>query len=333
MGSEILLYQTETGDTNIEVRLENENVWLSQVQMATLYQTTKQNISLHLKNIYKEGELNEDLTVKDYLTVQQEGSRSVQRALKYYNLDAIISVGYRVDSHRGTQFRIWATKRLREYLVKGFILDDERLKSNNQPNYFQELIDRIRDIRSTEAIFYQKVKEIYATSIDYDSSAQTTIKFFASVQNKLHWAVHQHTAAELIADRADAKKPNMGLTTYNSDKVRRTDVTVAKNYLNEMGLKELNLLVEQYLAFAEAQALQQRPMYMKDWASKLHDILTINQKEIKMDAGRIKKKIADEMALREYEKFDAGRKAFNASRNFKSLESEVKKIKQSEKKK
>lgn len=333
MDSEILLYQTETGDTNIEVRLENENVWLSQVQMATLYQTTKQNISLHLKNIYKEGELSEDLTVKDYLTVQQEGSRSVQRALKYYNLDAIISVGYRVDSHRGTQFRIWATKRLREYLVKGFILDDERLKSNNQPNYFQELLDRIRDIRSTEAIFYQKVKEIYATSIDYDSSAPTTIKFFASVQNKLHWAVHKHTAAELIADRADAKKPNMGLTTYKSDKVRRTDVTVAKNYLNERELKELNLLVEQYLAFAEAQALQQRPMYMKDWASKLHDILTINQKEIKMDAGRIKKKIADEMALREYEKFDAARKAFNASRNFKSLESEIKKIKQPGKKK
>lgn len=330
MGSEIILYQTETGDTKIEVKLENEDVWLNQGQLMELYQASKQRISYHLNNIFKEGELDENSVVKEFLTTASDGKRY---RMKYYSLDAIISLGYRVDSHRGTQFRIWATMRLKEYLKKGFILDDERLKSNNQPNYFQELLYRIRDIRSTEAIFYQKVKEIYATSIDYESSAQTTIKFFASVQNKLHWAVHHHTAAELIADRADAKKPNMGLTTYKSDKVRRTDVTVAKNYLNERELKELNLLVEQYLAFAEAQALQQRPMYMKDWASKLHDILTINQKEIKMDAGRIKKKIADEMALREYEKFDAARKAFNASRNFKSLESEIKKIKQPGKKK
>lgn len=326
MDSEIILYQTEGGDTKIEVRLENGNVWLNQGQMAILYQTTKQNVSLHLKNIYKEGELNEDLTVKDYLTVQQEGNRSVQRPVKYYNLDAIISVGYRVDSHRGTQFRIWATKRLKEYLVKGFTLDDERLKSNNQPNYFQELLDRIRDIRSTEKVFYEKVKEIYATSIDYDTKAQTTLDFFASVQNKLHWAVHKHTAAELIVDRANAKKPNMGLTTWKSDKVRKSDVTVAKNYLSEIELKELNLLVEQYLAFAETQALQQRPMYMKDWAGKLRDILTINHKEIKLDAGRIKKKIADEMAEREYEKFDSRRKALEKSQSLKSLEAEVKNI-------
>lgn len=332
MDSEILLYQTESGDTKIEVRLENENVWLNQGQMAVLYQTTKQNISLHLKNIYNEGELSEDLTVKDYLTVQQEGSRSVQRPLKYYNLDAIISVGYRVDSHRGTQFRIWATKRLREYLIKGFTLDDERLKSNNQPNYFQELLDRIRDIRSAEKIFYQKVKEIYTTSIDYNSNAQTTLDFFASIQNKLHWAVHKHTAAELIVNRANSQKPNMGLTTWKTDKVRKADVTIAKNYLSEIELKELNLLVEQYLAFAETQALLQRPMYMKDWASKLHDILTINQKEIKLDAGRIKKKIADEMAEKEYEKFDARRKAIDASVALKSLETEVKNIKKPNKK-
>ncbi|PVD52053.1 cell filamentation protein Fic [Terrimonas sp.] len=192
MESEILIYQTEGGDTRIEVRLESEDVWLSQVQMAVLYQTTKQNISLHLKNIFKEGELAEELTVKDYLTVQLEGGRSIKRAIKYYNLDAIISVGYRVDSRRGTQFRIWATRRLKEYLVKGFTLDDERLKSGNQPNYFQELLDRIRDIRSTEKIFYEKVKEIYATSIDYDRNAATTQKFFAFMQNNLHWAVHQH---------------------------------------------------------------------------------------------------------------------------------------------
>src|SRR5690348_8992423 len=233
MDSEILIYNTESGDTRIEVRLQNENVWLSQAQMAILYQTTKQNISLHLKNIYNERELIEDLTVKDYLTVQAEGLRSVKRPIKYYNLDAIISVGYRVDSHRGTQFRIWATQRLKEYLVKGFVLDDDRLKSGNQPNYYQELVDRIRDILSTEKIFYEKVKEIYATSIDYDRNAKTTHDFFASVQNKLHWAVHKHTAAELIYSRANAQKPNMGLTTWRTDKVRKTDVTVAKNYLTE----------------------------------------------------------------------------------------------------
>jgi hypothetical protein len=331
MDSEILIYNTESGDTRIEVRLENENIWLSQAQMAILYQTTKQNISLHLKNIYNERELIEDLTVKDYLTVQAEGLRSVKRPIKYYNLDAIISVGYRVDSHRGTQFRIWATQRLKEYLVKGFVLDDDRLKSGNQPNYFQELLDRIRDIRSTEKIFYEKVKEIYATSIDYDRNAKTTHDFFASVQNKLHWAVHKHTAAELIYSRANAQKPNMGLTTWRTDKVRKTDVTVAKNYLTEPELKELNLLVEQYLAFAETQALLKRPMYMKDWAARLHDILNINQKEIKLDAGRIKKKIADEMAEKEYEKFDAKRKELSTDENLEQLEDNIRKIKKSKK--
>jgi hypothetical protein len=327
MDSEILIYNTESGDTKIEVKLENENVWLSQLQMAVLYQTTKQNISLHLKNIYNENELVEDLTVKDYLTVQPEGNRSIKRPIKYYNLDAIISVGYRVDSHRGTQFRIWATQRLKEYLVKGFVLDDDRLKSGNQPNYFQELLDRIRDIRSTEKIFYEKVKEIYTTSIDYDRSVKATQDFFASVQNKLHWAVHKHTAAELIVNRADAGKPNMGLTTWRTDKVRKADVTIAKNYLKETELKELNLLVEQYLAFAETQALLKRPMYMKDWAARLHDILTINQKEIKLDAGRIRKRIADEMAEREYEKFDARRKELDSDENLKLLEEDIRKIK------
>lgn len=198
MDSEIIIYQTEAGDTRIEVRLENETVWLSQNQMAILYQTTKQNISLHLKNIFKENELKEELTVKEYLTVQQEGERNIKRPIKYYNLDVIISVGYRVNSHRGTQFRIWATQRLKEYLVKGFTLDDERLKSGNQPNYFQELLDRIRDIRSSEKIFYQRIKDIYATSIDYDAKAEVTQTFFVTVQNKLHWAIHKHTAAELI---------------------------------------------------------------------------------------------------------------------------------------
>jgi hypothetical protein len=324
MESEIVIYQTGEGDTRIEVRLENETVWLSQNQMAILYQTTKQNVSLHLKNIFKENELKEELTVKDYLTVQQEGERNIKRPIKYYNLDVIISVGYRVNSHRGTQFRIWATQRLKEYLIKGFILDDERLKSGNQPNYFQELLDRIRDIRSSEKIFYQRIKDIYATSIDYDAKAEVTQTFFATVQNKLHWAIHKHTAAELIYKRVDANKVNMGLTTWKSDKIRKTDVTIAKNYLSEMELKELNLLVEQYLAFAEAQALAQRPMYMVDWSNKLNDILTINQREILLDAGRISKKIADELAEREFEKYSAKQRGIESAQGLKELENDLK---------
>ncbi|MCF3110987.1 virulence RhuM family protein [Niabella sp. CC-SYL272] len=323
MESEILIYQTEGGDTRIEVRLESEDVWLSQTQMCTLYQKSKSSISEHLTDIFKTGELDEDSVVRKYRTTAADGK---MYNTKFYNLDVIISVGYRVDSHRGIQFRKWATQRLKEYLIKGFTLDDERLKSGNQPNYFQELLDRIRDIRSTERIFYEKVKEIYATSIDYDRNAATTQAFFASVQNKLHWAVHSHTAAELIYKRASADKPNMGLTTWKGDKLRKTDVTIAKNYLTELELKELNLLVEQYLAFAETQALRQVPMYMKDWAARLHDILTINQKEIKLDAGRISKKIADELAEKEYEKFDARRKEIEAVESLKLLEDGMKKI-------
>ena len=333
MESEIIIYQTGEGDTRIEVRLENETVWLSQNQMAILYQTTKQNVSLHLKNIFKENELKEELTVKEYLTVQQEGERNIKRPIKYYNLDVIISVGYRVNSHRGTQFRIWATQRLKEYLVKGFTLDDERLKSGNQPNYFQELLDRIRDIRSSEKLFYQRIKDIYATSIDYDAKAEVTQTFFATVQNKLHWAIHEHTAAELIYTRADAKKVNMGLTTWKSDKIRKGDVTIAKNYLSEMEIKELNLLVEQYLAFAEAQALAQRPMYMVDWSNKLNDILTINHREILLDAGRISKKIADELAEKEFEKYSVKQREIEATQSLKELENDLNTIKNSKGKK
>lgn len=324
MDSEILLYQTESGDTKIEVKLENENVWLSQLQMSELYQKAKSTISEHLTNIFKDGELDKNTVVRKFRTTALDGK---VYNTQYYSLEAIIAVGYKVDSHRGIQFRIWATAVLSEYLKKGFVLNDERLKSNNQPNYFQELLDRIRDIRSTEAIFYQKVKEIYATSIDYDTTAQTTLDFFASVQNMLHWAVHNHTAAELIYSRADAQKPNMGLTTFKSEKVKRGDVTVAKNYLNEKELKELNLLVEQYLAFAETQALQQRPMYMKDWAKKLQDILTINHKEILLGVGKIRKKLADDKAIKEYEKFDTARKQIQQGNDVKLLENEVKRIK------
>ncbi len=324
MDSEIIVYQTGDGNTKIEVRLENETVWLNQAQMSTLYQASKQNISYHIKNIFKESELNEKSVVKEYLTTAADEKAY---KTKYYNLDVIISVGYRVNSHRGTQFRIWATQRLREYLVKGFVLDDERLKSGNQPNYFQELLDRIRDIRSSEKLFYQRVKDIYATSIDYDPKAEVTQTFFATVQNKLHWAIHKHTAAELISNRVDANKLNMGLTTWKSDKIRKTDVTVAKNYLSELELKELNLLVEQYLAFAEAQALAQRPMYMADWSNKLNDILTINHREILLDAGRISKKIADELAEREFEKYSAKQREIETAEGLKQLENDLKEIK------
>ena len=326
MASELLIYQSETGDTKVEVRLENDSVWLTQGQMTELYQTTKQNISLHLKNIYKERELDENLTVKEYLTVQQEGNREVHRPIQHYNLDVIISVGYRVNSHRGTQFRIWATQRLREYLVKGFTMDDERLKSGNQMNYFDELVNRIRDIRSSERIFYQKVKDIYATSIDYDSKSEVTQKFFQTVQNKLHWAIHHHTAAELIVERADATKPNMGLQSVKSGKVRKADIAVAKNYLNEQELKGLNLLVEQYLAFAESQALTQKPMYMKDWIKKLHDILTINEKEILLDAGRISHKVAESIAGKQYDKYQKKQIEADRLESLKELEQELKSI-------
>lgn len=332
MDSEIVIYKTGDGNTKIEVRLENESVWLNQNQMTELYQTTKQNISLHLKNIFKENELKEDSTVKEYLTVQQEGVRNVKRPIKYYNLDVIISVGYRVNSHRGTQFRMWATQRLREYLIKGFAIDDEKLKSGNQPNYFQELLERIRDIRSSEKIFYQRVKDIYTTSIDYEPSAKTTQTFFASVQNKLHWAIHKHTAAELIYSRADANKKDMGLTNWKSEKIRKVDVTIAKNYLSEIEIKELNLLVEQYLAFAESQALAQRPMYMADWSKKLNDILTINQREILLDAGRISKKIADELAEKEFNKYLIKQRQIDAAESLKELEDDLNAIKKKKRK-
>lgn len=324
--SEIILYQSEDGQTKVEVRLEGETVWLTLNQLAELFQTTKQNISLHIKNIYKDGELQESATVKEYLTVQQEGKRSVNRNIAYYNLDLIISVGYRVNSIRGTQFRIWATQRLKEYIIKGFTLDDERLKRAGQMNYFDELLARIRDIRSSEKVFYQKVKDLYATSIDYSENSQTTQEFFKIVQNKLLWAVSKQTAAEIIAERANAEKPNMGLTTWAGAKVRKGDVTTAKNYLNEDEITALNLLVEQYLAFAEAQAQQRKPMYMKDWIKRLNDILTINEREVLEHAGRVQKALADEMAGKEYEKFKAKQQALEQAESLKQLEADLKKL-------
>ena len=332
MKGEIILYQTENGKTKIEVVLDNESVWLNQYQMEELFQTDRTSILRHIKNIYKTGELEEKSTCAKIAQVRQEGKRNVKREILYYNLDVIISVGYRVNSHRGTQFRIWATQQLKEFLIKGFVVDDERLKSGNQMNYFDELLERIRDIRSSEKIFYQKVKEIYTTSIDYDSYADLSKDFYATIQNKLHWAVHQNTAAELIKNRVSAKKQNMGLTTWKGEKIRKVDITIAKNYLSEDELKQLNLLVEQYLAFAETQAQAKKPMYMKDWIKKLNDILTINEREILENAGKVRKKIADEIAAKEYEEYKEKRNLAEKIKSLENLEDEIKLIEKKKKK-
>jgi hypothetical protein len=302
--SQIIIYQTEDGQTKVDVRVENDTVWLSLNQIADLFQRDKSVISKHIKNVFEEGELNrEDSTVANFATVQNEGKRQVERQVEFFNLDVIISVGYRVKSHRGTQFRIWATKRLKEYIVKGFTLDDERLKNAGQGNYFEELMARIRDIRTSEKNFYYKIREIFRTSVDYAEKSDATREFYAIIQNKFHWAIHQHTAAEIIATRANADLPNMGLTTWTGEKITKSDVVIAKNYLDEMEMKQLNLLAEQYLIFAESQALQLKVMYMSDWMKKLHDILTINEREILMDAGRISRALAEDIAGKEYERF------------------------------
>jgi hypothetical protein len=300
--SEILIYQSADGNTKVDVRLEDETVWLSQSQLADMFQTTKQNISLHIKNIFEEGELEPEATVKDYLTVQNEGGRKIKRLVQWYNLDIIISVGYRVKSHIGTHFRIWATQRLKEYIIKGFVMDDERLKEARN-NYFDELLQRIRDIRSSEKVFYRKICDIYATSIDYDSNIKSTHDFYASVQNKFHWAIHAHTAAELIMQRANSAKTNMGLTNWPGEQIKKQDVTTAKNYLNDDELNHLNRLVNQYLEFAELQAFQRKPMYMKDWTDKLNGFLTLNDKDILKHVGKISHQQAEEFALNEFEKY------------------------------
>ena len=302
--SQFLVYQTEDGKLKIDVRFEGETVWLAQQQMAELFQTTKQNISLHIQNIYEEQELERVSTVKDSLTVQQEGNRSVRRRVELYNLDVIISVGYRVKSLRGTQFRIWATQHLREYIVKGFILDDERLKNPDQPfDYFEELTRRIQDIRTSERRFYQKITDIYATSIDYDPTQEISIGFFKTVQNKVHWAITGQTAAEIINNRVDAAKPNLGLTNWRGAVVRKQDVGIAKNYLSEPELAALNNLVEQYLVFAEGQAMRRVPMHMADWVKKLDGFLTLNDRDILTHAGRISHEMALAKAEVEYSKF------------------------------
>jgi len=325
--TEILLYQTEDGQTKVEVRLENETVWLTQSQMVELFQTTKQNISLHIRNIFSEGELEESSVVKEYLTTATDGKKYITN---HYNLDVIISVGYRVKSHRGTQFRIWATHILKEFLIKGFILNDERLKETGHTNqYFDELLERIRDIRSSEKIFYAKIKDIYATSIDYSPNSEQARTFFASVQNKMHWAIHGQTAAEVIYKRANAENTNMGLTSWKNSpkgKIRKSDVSIAKNYLTKEELTELNLIVDQYLSFAELQARNRKPMYMADWERKLHDFLTLNEKQILLDVGEISHQLAVELAEKEFDKFNKTQIELANKEAIENLEGEIKKL-------
>lgn len=303
MENKIIIYQTQDGQTKIDVRLENETVWLTQNQMAELFQTTKQNISSHIKNIFEEGELSENSTVKDYLTVQQEGNRKVSRNVSHYNLDVIISVGYRVKSLRGTQFRIWATQVLKEYMKKGFALNDDLLKQAGGGGYWKELLERIRDIRSSEKVFYRQILDIYATSTDYNPNAEETKMFFKVVQNKMHFAAHGHTAAEVIYLRADSTKNNMGLTVFKGNHPKKDKVTVAKNYLDEKELNILNRITSAYLEFAELQAIRQIPMTMKDWILKLDDFIKMTGSELLDNPGKISKLEAENKALAEYAKY------------------------------
>ena len=300
---QILLYQTPDGESKIEVKLQDDTVWLSLDQMAELFQRNKSTISRHIKNVLEEGELLADSTIANFATVQNEGKRHVERQITYYNLDMIISVGYRVHSYRGVQFRIWATKVLKDYIVKGFALNDDLLKRAGGGNYFDELLARIRDIRSSEKVFYRKVLEIYALSIDYDPRVEMTQKFFKTVQNKMHYSVHGHTAAEIIYERADAQKDFMGLTTWSGAMPTKPEAEIAKNYLTQYEIKSLNRIVSLYLDFAEMQAEEHRPMYMKDWINILDDFLRISRKDILTHAGKISAKLAKEKADTEYDKF------------------------------
>lgn len=300
---QILLYQTPDGESRIEVRLQGETVWLNQEQMAELFQRNKSTISRHINNAFEEGELTPETTVAFFATVQKEGNRQVERDIAFYNLDMIISVGYRVHSYRGVQFRMWATRVLKEYIVKGFVLNDDLLKRAGGGNYFDELLARIRDIRSSEKVFYRKVLEIYALSIDYDPRVEMTQEFFKTVQNKMHYSVHGHTAAEIIYERADAQKDFMGLTTWIGAMPQKTDAEIAKNYLSQEEITTLNRIVSLYLDFAELQAEEHRPMYMKDWIAILDDFLRISRKDILTHAGSISAKLAKAKADAEYDKF------------------------------
>ena len=324
--SQLIIYQTDDGSIKIDVRLEDETVWLTQAHMAELFNKNKRTISEHIQNIFDEGELIQDSVVRKFRTTAKDGKNY---DLKYYNLDVVTSVGYRVKSMQGTQFRIWATQRLKEYIVKGYTLNDERFKTGSSMNYFTELQERIREIRLSERFFYQKVKDIYTTSIDYNPKDEKTIEFFKVVQNKLLWAISQQTAAELIYQRVDASLPLLGMQSYDKKgepSIRKSDASIAKNFLNEDEMKLLGLLVEQYLAFAETMAQQQTPMYMKDWIERLDAIIQLNGREILTHAGKFSHQMAREKSVLEYDKYKEEQKRLKQEKNFDELATDIKNL-------
>lgn len=337
--TDFLFYVAEDGKTKVQVRVQEETVWMTQKSLAQLFDITVPTINHHIMGIYEDGELSPEATIRKYLIVQTEGRREVERLIDHYNLEMIIAVGYRVRSKRGTQFRQWATERLKEYVVKGFTMDDERLKEgkNLGQDYFDELLERIRDIRASERRFYQKITDIYAQcSVDYDPHAEVTQEFYATVQNKLHWAIHGHTAAELIAERADADKPNMGLQTWKNapqGKVRKGDVATAKNYLTEDELKELNRIVVMYLDYAELQASRRQTMTMTEWSAKLDSFLQFNEMEVLNNAGRIKAEVAKKLAIEEFGKYTEKQKKLETetpTSDFDKLVQQTKKLEKGE---
>ncbi len=331
--SEIIIYQNTDGDIKVEVRLEEETVWLTQEQMAKLFGKARTTITEHIQNVFKEGELDEKVVCRNFRHTTHHGAiqgKTQETEVKYYNLDVIISVGYRVKSPQGTQFRIWATHRLKEYIIKGFALNDERFKSGNSMNYFNELQERIREIRLSERFFYQKIKDIYTTSIDYEPKDEKTVEFFKVVQNKLLWAISEQTAAELVYRRVDANLPLLGMQSFdkkNTQPVKKADVSIAKNYLIEDEIKLLGLLVEQYLAFAETMAQQRKPMYMTDWIKRLDSILQLNGRELLTHAGEISHEKALEKSSVEFEKYKATQKVIEKEQSLKEIEQEIQKMK------
>lgn len=324
----ILIYQTEKGDTKIDVYFEEDTIWMTQRSMCELYQVAKSSISEHISHIYEDGELDEKATVRKFRTVQMEGSRQVERERDFYNLDMILAVGYRVRSNVGIHFRRWASGVLTEYMRKGFVLNDERLRNPREfgADYFDELLERIRDIRASEKRLYAKVRDIFALSVDYDSKSQQAQIFFKTVQNKLEFAATGHTAPEIIAARADAAKDNMGLTSYKGAKVRKGDVTIAKNYMTQDEISTLNLIVNMYLDYAELQAKQHHVMHMAEWEEKLNQFLQFNGREVLQDAGKVSRELAEKLALEQYDQYDAHRRMLEAA-DVDALEADVKRLK------
>ena len=303
MNNNIIMYTSKDGNVKVDVNLKNDDIWMSQNELAKLFDTTKNNVSIHMKNIFESGELEESSTVKNFLTVQQEGTRNVKRMVIHYNLDAIIAVGYRINSKRATEFRIWTTKVLKEYMIKGFVLNDEKLKNNGESPYFEELLARIRDIRSSEKVFWRKVLDIYATAIDYNPKDKISIEFFKAVQNKMHYATHGSTAAEVIFNRVDSSKENLGLTNFKGDYPTKSETEIAKNYLTEEELNILNRMVSAYLDVAEINALDRHPMTMQDWVNELDSFLKMTRKDILKEKGTISHVKALKKAHEEYDKY------------------------------